>query len=197
MDRLQRLRYVTERYEQLQGLRLVPLGIPFLISSAWRSGRLASVPWTGGIGPRIWFVSLVAAALALSLVAKTYYERRFGDVQSAVTIKAPLAAFVFTALFILSASLPPDPQTAVSIPAVIIALGLGYLGMVGGLLRHHYLMVAVSVVLFAALGPLGVPSHTRGVLWDQLIGIGFVVIGVGDHLLLRRTLVPVAHVHAV
>jgi hypothetical protein len=197
MDHLQRLRYVTERYEQLQGLRLAPLGIPFLLASAWRSGHLTSVPWTSGIGPRIWFVFLVAAAVALSLAAKMYYERRFGDVQSAVTIKAPLAAFVFTALFILSVSLPREAQSTVSIPAVIIALGLGYLGMVGGLLRHHYLMIAVWVVLFAALGPLGVPLHTRAVLWDELIGMGFVVIGVGDHLLLRRTLVPVAHVNAL
>jgi len=197
MDHLQRLRYVTERYEQLQGLRLVPLGIPFLLSSAWRSGRLASVPWTTGAGARIWFVTLLAWAVAFSLLAKTYYERRFGDVQSALTLKAPLAAFVFTALFIVSASLQPETQPAVSIPAVIIALGLGYLGMVGGLLRPHYLLMAVCVVFFAALGPLGVPLHTRAVLWDQLIGIGFVVIGLGDHLLLRRTLVPVAHVNAL
>jgi len=197
MDHLQRLRYVTQRYEQLQGLRLVPLGIPFLLSSAWRSGHLTSVPWTSGLGPRIWFVSLVVAAVTLSLVTKTYYERRFGDVQSAMTMKAPLAAFVFTALFILSASLPPDVEASVSIPAMIIALGLGYVGMVGGLFRPHYLTVAVCVVLFAALGPLGVPLHTRAVLWDQLTGIGFVVIGVGDHLLLRRTLVPVAHVDAL
>jgi len=197
MDHLHRLRYVTERYEHLQGLRLVPLGIPFLLSSAWRSGHLTSVPWTNGIGPRIWFVSLVAVAVALSLGTKTYYERRFGDVQSALTIRTPLAAFVFTALFILSASLPSEGPATVSIPAVIIALGLGYLGMVGGLFRHHYLVVAVCVVLFAALGPLGVSLHTRAVLWDQLIGSGFVVIGLGDHLLLRRTLMPVAHVHAL
>jgi hypothetical protein len=197
MDQLQRLRYVTERYEQLQGLRLVPLGIPFLLSSAWRSGRLTWVPWTTGVGARMWFVTLVASALALSLLAKTYYERRFGDVQSAVTLKAPLAAFVFTALFIVSVSLRTDGQTAVSIPALIVALGLGYVGMAGGVLRPHYLTLAVGVGVFAFLGPLGIPFHTREVLWDQLIGIGFVVTGAGDHLLLRRALVPVGHGHAL
>jgi hypothetical protein len=135
--------------------------------------------------------------VALSLVTKTYYERRFGDVQSAMTLKAPLAAFVFTALFILAASLQPGIRAAVSLPAVIVALGLGYLGVVGGLLRLHYVMMAISVAAFAALGPLGVPYHTRDVLWDQLIGIGFMVIGVGDHLLLRRALVPVPRVRAL
>ena len=197
MDHLHRLRYVTERYEQLQGLRLVPLGIPFLLSSAWRSGRLAWVPWTTGIGARMWFVMLVASALALSLLAKTYYERRFGDVQSAVRLKALLAAFVFTSLFIVSASLGPDVQTVVSIPAVIVALGLGYVGMTGGVLRPHYLTMAVGVGMFALLGPLGIPLHAREILWDQLIGVGFVLIGAGDHLLLRRALVPVGHVHAL
>ena len=197
MNHLQRLRYVTERYEQLQGLRLIPLGIPFLLSSAWRSGRLTWVPWTTGIGARMWFVTLVASAVAVSLLAKTYYERRFGDVQSAVRLKAPLAAFVFTSLFIVSVSLRPEAQTAVSIPAVIVALGLGYVGMTGGVLRPHYLTMAVGAGVFAFFGPLGIPLHTREVLWDQLIGIGFVVIGAGDHLLLRRTLVPVGHVNAL
>ena len=197
MDRLQRLRYVTERYQQLQGLRLVPLGIPFLLSATWRDGQLAWVPWASGAGARIWFATLLAASLTLSLFAKTYYERRFGNVQSAVTIKAPLAAFVFTALFIVSASLQPGVRAGVSIPLIIIALGLGYLGIVGGLLRLHYVVIAAFVALFATLGPLGVPLHARDVLCDRLIGIGFVVIGVGDHLLLRRTLVPVTHVHAV
>jgi hypothetical protein len=197
LDHLQRLRYVTERYEHLQGLRLVPLGLPFLLSAAWRGGHLTSLPGTSGMGPRVWFAALVALAVALSLLVKVYYERRFGDVQSTVRLEAPLAAFVFSALFILAASLQRETHPALSIPAVIVALGLGYLGIVGGLLRPHYVVMAISVAAFAVLGPLGVPYHTRDVLWDQLIGVGFVVIGVGDHLLLRRTLVPVTHVNAL
>ena len=196
MDHLQRLRYVTERYEQLQGLRLVPLGIPFLVSSVWRSGQLAWIPWTSGAGARIWFVTLVAAAVVLSIATKTYYGRRFGDVQSAVTMKAPMAGFVFIGLFIVSASRQPDVQT-VSIPAVILALGLGYVGTAGGLLRSHYLAVAACVAIFAVLGMLGIPFHTRDVLWDQLSGMAFIVIGVGDHLLLRRMLAPGTHVNAL
>lgn len=56
----------------------------------------------------------------------------------------------------------------------------------------------VSVpALFAALGLFGVPFHTRNVLCDLLIAVGFVTIGAGDHLLLRRTLAPVSDVEAV
>jgi hypothetical protein len=42
-----------------------------------------------------------------------------------------------------------------------------------------------------------VPFHTREVLLDRLVGAGLVVIGVGDHLILRLTLVPVSHADAV
>jgi hypothetical protein len=196
MDRLQRLRYVTERYEQLQGLRLVPLGIPFLFSAAWRGGQLAWAPGTSGVGAHIWFVSLITAAIGLSLMARSYYRRRFGNVQSAATIKTPLAAFVFAAMFVLAVSVPTD-SSSIAVPAVILSFGLGYVGLVGGVARPHYLAIAGFVALFATLGPLGVPLHTRDVLCDQLLGIGFIVVGVGDHLLLRDTLVPVTRVNAV
>ncbi len=195
MDHLQRLRYVTERYDQLQGLRFVPLGIPFLLSAAWRDGQLAWAPGTTGVGPRIWFISLMTAAISLSLLARSYYRRRFGNVQSSATIRTPLAAFVFTAMFVLAVSVQAD--SSLSLPAVIVALGLGYVGLVGGVARPHYLAMAALVALFATLGPFGVPLHARDVLCDQLVGIAFIVIGIGDHLLLRDTLVPVTHVNAV
>jgi hypothetical protein len=194
MDHLQRLRYVTERYEQLQGLRLVPLGIPFLLSAAWRDGRLTWVPGTQGMGAHMWFLALFSAALTLSLIAKRYYRLHFGNVHAAMGVKAPLAVFVFAGLFIVAASLQEDLRSPVSIPAVIIALGLGYLSVVGGQLRPHYLTVAVSMAVFAVLGLFGVPLHARSVLLDQLTGLGFIVSGIGDHLMLRNTLVPVPHV---
>lgn len=197
MDYLQRLRYVTERYEQLQGLRLVPLGIPFLFSSAWRGGHLAWASGATGLGARLWFLALTAAAIGLSAIAKAYYQRRFGDVQAAATAKAPLAAFAFTALFVLAGSLEAGHQPHVSTPALILALGIGYVGLVGGRVRVHYLAVAAAVALFSTFGLLGVPFHTRDVLWDRLVGLAFVVIGLGDHLLLRRTLVPVPHADAL
>jgi len=196
MDRLQRLRYVTERYECLQGLRLVPLGIPFLVSAAWRDGQLAWAPGTHGIGPRIWFASLFTLAIGVSRIARGYYRRRFGNVQSAATVRTPLAAFVFTATFVLAASVQPE-SPSVSIPVVIVSLGLGYVGLVGGVARLHYLAIAGLTALFATLGPLGVAVHARDVLFDQLVGIAFIVIGVGDHVLLRDTLVPVPRVNAV
>lgn len=195
MHDLRRLRYVTERYDHLQGLRLIPLGIPFLFSSLWRDGQLTWVRGTADGGARIWFLALVALAVGLSFVAKAYYQRQFGMVRPAINATAALAASVFVGLLIVAASLHGD--TTVSVPAMIVALGLTYVGVAGGRMRPHYLAVAVLVALFALLGLLGVPFHTRNVLCDLLIAVGFVVIGIGDHLLLRRTLAPVSHVEAV
>lgn len=195
MTDLRHLRYVTERYAQLQGLRLIPLSIPFLASSLWRDGQLAWVPGTSGVGPRIWFLALLAVAVGLSFAAKAYYRRTFGDVSPAINVTAALAASVFVGLLIVAGALQAD--TSVSAPALIVALGLGYVGLAGGKMRWHYFVVAILVALFAVLGALGVPFHTRNVLCDQLIALSLIVIGLGDHLLLRRTLAPVLHVEAL
>ena len=195
MTDLRRLRYVTERFPHLQGLRFVPLGIPFLFSALWRDGHLGWVPWTDGAGARFWFLAMLAVALGCSFLAKAHYRRQFGDVSPAINVTAVLAACVFAGLLIVAVAL--QSEAVVSIPALVAALGLGYVGVAGGQLRWHYLAVAVVVALFGMLGLMGVPLETRSVLFDLLIAFGFVVIGVGDHLLLRRTLAPVSHVEAV
>ena len=195
MTDLRRLRYVTERFPHLPGLRFAPLGIPFLISALWRDGHFTWVPWTADGGARVWFVALLALAVGCSFLAKAHYRRQFGDVTPAINVTAVLAACVFAGLLMLAAAL--QGETVVSIPALVAALGLAYVGIAGGQLRWHYLVVAVLAALFGMLGLVGAPIETRSVLFDLLIAFGFVVIGLGDHLLLRRTLAPVSHVEAV
>lgn len=195
MTDLRRLRYVTERFPHLQGLRFVPLGIPFLISALWRDGYLEWVPGTTGAGARLWFLALLALAVGCSFLAKAHYQRLFGDVTPAINVTTALAASVFAGLLLVAVALQND--TVVSVPALVVALALGYVAVAGGQLRWHYIAVAGLVAVFAMLGLVGVPAQTRSVLFDLLIAIGFVVIGIGDHLLLRRTLVPVSHVEAI
>src|SRR5258707_1067429 len=75
MDDLRRIRYVTEHYEQLQGLRLLPLSVPFLLSSLWRLARPAPLLSTTG------WTLLLASAFALSALIGRYYARHFGQAQ--------------------------------------------------------------------------------------------------------------------
>jgi hypothetical protein len=55
MHDVRRLPYVTEHHPSLEGLRVVPLGVPFLTSAAWRAGWLAWWPWTAGRDAELWF----------------------------------------------------------------------------------------------------------------------------------------------
>ena len=197
MDEFERLSYVTRRYAHLQGLRLVPLGIPFLASAAWRDGQLRWVPGTSGEGPTYWFVGLFLAALVVASAMTLYYRRRFGTVHQERGLRGPLLLSGFLLVFALSFWLQTILPAAVSWPAIVIGTALAYIGMSGGHPRTHYLALAAVCLVFATLGTFGVPFHVRDVLLDDLIGIGLIVVGIGDHLLLRRTLAPVAHVETI
>jgi hypothetical protein len=197
MHDLQRLRFVTERYPHLQGLRLIPLGLPFLVSAAWRDGQLEWVPGTAGLGPGLWFLALLLTALVISVAMGSYYRHRFGTVEPKRDLTSVLAGLLFAVLFLCSLGMQDILPFNISLPAVVIGTGVGYLGVAGGQQRTHYLALAALSLFFATLGSFGVPLHARDVLLDDLIGIGLIVIGVGDHLLLRRTLEPVSHVETV
>lgn len=197
MESLRRLRFVTERYPHLQGLRLVPLGVPFLVSAAWRSGSFADVPAFLGIPPRYLFLALFATALAMSGLAGRYYRRQFGTVQPQGGVRRAAGVLVFLAAFVAAVWAQDVFALVVALPAVLVAVALAWLGFAGGHVRVHYLVLAALCLVFASLGALGVPIDTRDALLDNLIGLGLIIIGLGDHLLLRRSLEPVSRVEAV
>jgi hypothetical protein len=194
---LQRLHFVTERYPHLQGLRLVPLGLPFLLSAAWRAGQLSWVPGTSGSGAGLWFLGLLLVGLMCAVALGTYYRERFGSVQPVRTFTGPLAALLFAGVFLFSLWTQDTLSPSISLPAAAVGLGLGCLAVVGGQVRTHYLALAALCVAFATLGSLGVSFHARDLLFDDLVGIGLIVAGIGDHRLLRRTLAPVSHGQAI
>lgn len=193
----QRLRFVTERYPHLQGLRLVPLGFVFLVSAAWRDEQLSWLSETAGQAAGFWFMGLLIVALTLSSLLGRYYRRHFGTVQPERRAKGPLLFILFVALFAAAAWAQDSLRTHLSLPLVVIGILLAYLGLAGGQRRSHYLALAAGCLVFANLADFGVPLHARSVLLDDLIGVGLIVIGLGDHLLLRRTLEPVPHVETV
>src|SRR5258708_32534962 len=71
MDDLRRMHYVTEHYHQLQGLRLLPLGVPFLLSVPWSLARMPR-----GLSAAV-FLLLLAAGLAVSGPIGRDLTRRF------------------------------------------------------------------------------------------------------------------------
>lgn len=193
LDRLERARTVTANYIDSKGLYTVLMGL-FLISMTLliRDGNLEPL-----------FLSL-PVIIVLSLLLRTYYRWRFGDVRP---LQTPQRIFMRTMLPVL--------VVLGYLLAIIIA---GHLGVIGPWLfavlliiscltmlgsswraRVHYMVSAALLAAFI-LVPLGAltTSGVHPMEWEYpnmvalLLGILFVVNGLLDHRTLVRTLPPVA-----
>jgi hypothetical protein len=181
-----RVLYVTEHYAHLQGLRIVPLGVCFLGSGAWRAGLLGWVPGIAGRGARAWLAASVAIALGVSRVIGARY-RRHGAVRPRATATGVVTLTACFVSFVMVGRLPPNAWQ-VSMPVLMVACVLAYLGVVADGLRRHYLVIALACLVFAFAPLLGVPSAARSLALDLLIGVGLIAAGVGDHAALQRVL---------
>ena len=183
MDRLRRIHYVARHYRQLQGLRLLPLSVPFLLSALWR----LAFPGSGSALPSAGWVLLVAAAIAASALIGRYYTRRFGKANvfpwpTAVALGGS-AAVVLALEWIQELRRFP-----VSLPVVFVAAVLARVGLLSDGLRLHYVWIGAACAVFAALTPLGVPPDLRSAALDLLVGGGIAAAGIGDDRVLRRAM---------
>jgi hypothetical protein len=182
------VRYVTTHYTRLQGLRLVPLGIPFLLSAAWRARWIGWWPGTEGRGAVTWFVALVAAAVLVSFPIRRWYERRFGTVRTRFRDNGLLPMLAFVALVAAAVWFQLQFAPRVLLPMLVLGLILAMIGWHDLPVRPHYIALGLAWAVFAWVQPLGVPPTARPVLFDLLVGGGLIVAGVGDHRALVRVL---------
>jgi len=181
MDDLRRLHYVTEHYGQLQGLRLLPLSVPFLLSAISRGAPRPLLTGTA-------FAVLLATAIAASFPIGTYYVRRFGRAQQNRWKTGVATLVVAVAVFLWLEWLQETRPLPVSLPVVFVALLLARVGWAAGRLRSHYLWIAGACAVFAALPLLHVSMYARTVAFDLLIGGGLAVAALGDHCVLLRAM---------
>ena len=192
-----RVRFVTANYHQLQGLRFVPLG---LFIFAWGlldfSGLLHPVEAVVSSEPTRLLTRIGLGfwlALLLSLAAPLYYRLRYGSV--APLDRGRRNGWITAAMigFLVLARLDASLQWPISLRALLVAAALFVTVWNDGAVRFHYLMPA-SVWLAASVMPtLAVSaSDQRGVMF-VLGGITLVVCGIGDHLLLTRSLTKPPH----
>jgi hypothetical protein len=175
------VRYVTTHFSRLQGLRLVPLGVPFLLSAAWRARWLSWWPGVTGRGAAVWFFALLATAIAVSFPIRTWYEYHFGVVvsrgrHSGVGPIVASAAVVVLAIWFQLEFAPP-----VLTPLLVVGLVLALIGWRDLAVRPHYIAIGVACASYACSQVLGVPLLARAILLDLLVGISLIVAGVGDH----------------
>ena len=190
-----RLRYVTSRYPQLQGLRLVPLSIVFLASAAWRVGLL-SLPWDNQrLVPELWFLAGLVAAILVSFIFRLWYTKRIGSVGQYGSRSAALPLLATALAAAAALWLQVMLQWHLSLPALTVATALLAVGAAHCEFRRHY--IAAALVLFAfSVFPLGGwGSNALSAALDGAIGLSMLIAAVGDHLLVVRTLRPPQEAH--
>lgn len=200
---LERVRYVTENYDNLQGLTRVPIGLALLIVWAFFliSGfEISSQP----VADIFITLSLLAGGVLILLFfrIRKYYTRRYGRVRvfprlfsrrRAVGGVVALTILFAGAFFVLWLGASVE---LVSLP--LILLGLGAMEMIDRWperrLRPHYFVagalaaLAGLVVLFLVLSGIRYPDVLLLHLMSAFIGLVLVIGGVLDHLLLVRTM---------
>lgn len=185
-----RIRFVTGNYYQLQGLRMVPIGL-FLalvgllnLFGMFDHFRPAAQPrLVTGVGLAGWL------ALGLSVAAPLYYRYRYGAIKPSARGRRNgwiTAAVIGTFLLI---RVDNDLHWPVSLSLLLVSASLFIAVWRDGWIRAHYLVPAVAWLVVGFQPAFNVtPAHTTRVGFILLGGLTLIVCGIGDHLLLTRTL---------
>lgn len=186
MANLEQVRFVTEQYYELHGLRWVIWGVVCFFIAA-ESAELVPT------------ALILAVVLPVGLIgfvgASWYYMRRYGMVIGAKRSYGP-TAWSLLAIPALLLGFAADKwfETRPFMMPVMFALWfLLQFWMVGRKWRQYYLwialgMIAVNLVLGFMEWPEGSLLLERGFVTWVLAGAAMMVGGVCDHLLLSRTL---------
>ncbi|MAT96532.1 MAG: hypothetical protein CL608_05260 [Anaerolineaceae bacterium] len=193
MENLERIRRVTQYYDQLQGLRQVPFGVLFLLLAVWKAGWW---PWFDKWQPLSGLFFIGAAMIAFWWVG-LYYERTFGKVwQSADSRRnGTILAIAFLVGLYLVGWAEYKWHWSVSGTGLFTAVSLvTYYFQTGSFRLQHLvlagLMAVVSLLPLFNLLPVEQVYlwGERGVVGVAIFGLLWLVSGLVDHWLLTRAL---------
>ena len=151
-----RLFYVTSRYPQLQGARLIPLSLVFLASAWWRAGGLHLPGDHLPYGPQAWFFGGLIVAIVVSHAIRRWYTRSMGSVGQRATRTGAIPILGTCALVACAVWLQGALQWRLSLPAVAVAAVLLATGLSSRGFRAHYVAAAAVLFTFSVLPLLGV-----------------------------------------
>lgn len=194
MQKLTQMRYVTENFELLQGLRMIPFGLWFLVMavgdlaqiSAFRQGRL-DYP-----------LLLLVVVGGLYWWSGVYYAHTYGRVQQRAK-SAGQKLFAGWPLLLFIAGIAVD--VLLELPVSFLAIALSFYFFVPfikalPLLRVHYAFIGL-VMLCLSLMPLFVTGSLKlaffapsGAYFLLGMGLALVVAGILDHFWLRSMMQP-------
>jgi hypothetical protein len=187
-----RIRFVTANYYQLQGFRLVPFGIFALLVRAsyrgwfdWLPGRPVHEP--GGLGV-VWGPLAFVAAIACALTATAYYRKRYGAVAPNGRGRRNWLLGLAIISFFALAQIDARVAWPISLSSLLVSASLGITVWADGWARAHYLFGAVAWLAVSIMPAFHPDLPTALLAYDSAIGLTLIVCGIGDHLLITRTL---------
>ena len=176
--------YVTGRTPQLQGLRLIPIGLVCLAACPYSLGLYHLPGDDQPLARGYWFLIGLLVAMAASYPLRGLYKESWTTPRLR---RSPVLAMVATVAAMSLAGWFQPSGWPISLPIVVLALALAIVGLRKYPLRRHYLWASAVCVAWALLKPLGVARDVRGALFYAAIGVAIIIIGVGDHFLLVTT----------
>lgn len=191
-DGVLRTRFVTARYPQLQGLRLVPLALVFFASALWRAGAIELPAEASQNNHEIWFCGGLAMAILVSFVIRDRYRHTIGSVGQHATHNAAIPIVATTGIAAAAAWLQVSRGWHVPLATVVVGSVLAAIGVREYRWRPHYVAAGAALLGYAVLPLTGVGLHVLDAAFDGTIGLTLLIAGIGDHVLLTSTLRPPA-----
>jgi hypothetical protein len=198
MPDLQRVRYITQNYRELQGLKSVPFSLLFLLWGAFDAGWLKVPAWLVD-SPLVLLLILgsIGLAIALTKAIEGYYERRFGRIEpdpERTRRKRRWALISMFSWFIVIVL-----HEAFQLPLSVFLLTTGAFWVIYMFLydwpnrrfmMHHItaMLLFIGISLLLSLGVIEQDNSTPLLVATGLI---LLIIDIIDHVLLVRTLKPV------
>lgn len=207
----ERLRYITENFQSLQGLTWVALGAVFFLTSSEDVSGIA-LPWWLGL-------LIVPLGIAAFRYIPKYYEQRFGSVEPRYPSNTHAVIFLIVILVLAfcgrsigryADSVVPqvsnkihgmisDPDHRANLSPILFWVVLVFAGpsrrpkdLVRVRLAFDFACLLLWIVV-SAFFPLRHPDVTHLTLWRILdagwLGISMILVGLYEHLTLLR-LVP-------
>ena len=184
-----RIRFVTAHYDQLQGLRLVPLGVYLVALAASGLGWLSWLPGDPSRASARWLGGLFCGALAVAAAATVWYRRRYGALTALSRRRRNTWLVLAVGIFLLAAQFDQSVNGPIALAPLSVAAALALTVRADGWFRAHYLIAAAPWLAVAWIPTLHDDGTSRLVSYALAGGFALIVCGLGDHWLLSRTLI--------
>jgi hypothetical protein len=197
MEEITKIRFIATNFSNLQGLRMVPLGMLLVFVCLVANAQHGSSPdW-------ISILLSLAVTLALIFVIDRYYLHKFGRVRrTAESVRLEtIFSIVFGILALFAIGLEMFVKFPFSSLGLLVAVGLlaDYI-RINWLVKGHFLfyyplgafvMAVLSVLpLFGVSWWRSVAIHNQYIGITMIFGVIVIIAGVWGHIFLVRTLSP-------